>query len=66
MKFSPTSLPPLWSIAPCPFVNKGHQTYTSLWLHLKFCIQVILETSQNFEVQCIVKNRLVLPKTYVP
>jgi hypothetical protein len=44
MNFFPTSLPPSWSNAPCPFVNKGHQTIaTSLWLKLKFCIQTILK-----------------------
>jgi hypothetical protein len=36
MKFSPISFPPLWFNAPCPFVDKGHQTIvTSLWLHVK-------------------------------
>ncbi len=50
MKKFPTSLPPLWSNAPCFFVHKGHQTIaTSLWLHPKFCIQTTLETPWNFE-----------------
>jgi hypothetical protein len=45
MKFSPTSLPLMWSKAPCPFVDKGHQTIiTSLWLNPKIFIQTILET----------------------
>ncbi len=45
MKFSPTSSPPLWSSAPCLFVDKKHQTTTtSLWLNLKFGIQTIPET----------------------
>jgi hypothetical protein len=61
MKFFPTSSPPLWSNAPCPFVDKGHQTIAiSLWLHLKFCIQTILKTFQNFKAWCIAKNCLVL------
>ncbi len=42
MNFFPTSSPPSWSNAPCLFVDKGHQTITtSLWSHLKFCIQTI-------------------------
>ncbi len=62
-----TSSPPLWSNTPCPFVDKGHQTFAiSLWLHLKIFIQTILETFQNFEVWYIMKNHLILPKTYAP
>jgi len=49
MKFSPTSLPPLWSNAPYPFADKRRQTIaTSLWLHQKIFIQTILETLSNF------------------
>ncbi len=45
MKFSPMSSPLRWSNAPCPFVDKGHQTIaTSLCLNPKFCIQTILKT----------------------
>jgi hypothetical protein len=67
MKFSPTSLPPLLANAPCPFMDKGHQTIaTSLLLHSKFCIQAILETLQNFKVECIMRNCLVMPKPYAP
>jgi hypothetical protein len=67
MNYFPTSLPPMWSNAPCPFVDKRHQTIaTSLRLHLKFFIQTNLETLENFEVWCIAKNHLVLPKTYAP
>jgi hypothetical protein len=50
MKFSPTSLPPLWSNAPCAFVDKRHQTIaTSLWVNLKFYIQTISKTFQKFK-----------------
>jgi hypothetical protein len=67
IKFYTISLPPPWSNAPCPLVDKGHQTIArSLLLHPKFCIQTILEILWNFEVQCIMKNHLVLPKTYPP
>jgi hypothetical protein len=67
MKFCPTSLPPLWSNAPCHFVDKKHQTNTtSLWLNLRFCIQTISKTSRKFKVICITKIRLVMPKIYVP
>jgi len=67
MNFFPTSSPPLWSSAPCPFVDKGHQTIaTSLWLNPKFCIQTILETPWKFKAWCIARICLVLPKTYVP
>jgi uncharacterized Ntn-hydrolase superfamily protein len=51
MKFSPTSLPPLWSGAPCPFVDKGHQIIaTNLWMNPKFCIQTILKTPWKSKV----------------
>jgi hypothetical protein len=54
MKFSFTSSPSPWSNAPCPFVDKGHQTIaTSLWLNLKFCIQTILETPHKSEVHVL-------------
>jgi hypothetical protein len=67
MKFSPTSLPLLWSNAPYPFADKRRQTIaTSLWLHQKFFIQTILETLQIFEVQCIAKNFFALLKNYAP
>jgi len=66
MNFFPTSLPSLWSTAPCPFVNKRHQAITSLWVHLKICIQTILETFRNSEVRCIAKNHLIQRKTYAP
>jgi hypothetical protein len=50
MKISPISSSPPWSNAPCPFVDKGHQTIaTSLWLNPNFCIQTIPETLQKFE-----------------
>ncbi len=39
---------------------------TSLWLNSKFCIQTIPKTRWKFEVQCIVKICLILPRTYVP
>jgi hypothetical protein len=45
VKFSPTSSPPMWSNAPYPFVDKGHQTIAiSLCLNPKFCIQTISKT----------------------
>jgi hypothetical protein len=67
MKFSPTSLPPLWFNAPFHFVDKRHQTIaTSLWLNPKFCIKTIPETFEKSEAQCIAKIHLVLPKTYAP
>ncbi len=67
MKFSPTSLPPLWSNAPCPFMDKRQQTIvTSLWLNPKFCIQTILKTLWKSKVWCIARIHLILLKTYVP
>jgi len=67
MKFSPTSSPFLWSSAPCPFMDKGHQTIaTSLWLNSKFCIQTILETPHKSEIQCTMRICLILPKMYAP
>jgi len=66
MKKIPTILPPLWSILPSLFVDKGHQTIViSLWPHLKFCIQTIPKTFQNFEVQCIMGNCLIQLETYI-
>jgi hypothetical protein len=65
MKFSSTSSPPSQSNAPCPFVDKGHQTIaTSLWLNLKICIQTIPKTLQKFKAWCITRIHLVLPKTF--
>jgi len=67
MKFSPTSLPPLWFNAPCHFVGKRHQTITtSLWLNPKKFIKTIPKTLEKSEAQCIAKIHLVLPKTYAP
>jgi hypothetical protein len=65
MNFFSTSLPPLWYSAPCPSVDKGHQTIaTSLWLNPKFCSQTILEILWKFETWCITRIHLVLPKNY--
>jgi len=67
MNSFPTSLPPSWSNAPCPFVDKGHQTIpTSLWLNLKFCIQTIPKTFRKSEARCIARNHSIMPKTYAP
>ncbi len=45
VKFSPTISPPVWLNAPCPFVDKGHQTIaTSLCMNPKFCIESIPKT----------------------
>jgi hypothetical protein len=66
-EFSPTSSPPLCSNAPCPFVDKRHQTIaTSLWLNPKFCIQAILKTLRKSKAWCIANIHLVLPVAYVP
>jgi hypothetical protein len=57
----------MWSNAPCPFVDKRHQTITTnLWLNLKICIQTILKTPQKPKVLCIARICLVMPKNYVP
>jgi hypothetical protein len=64
MKLSPTSLPPMWSNAPCPFVDQT--IATNLCMNPKFCIQTILKTPSKFKVRCIVRIHLLLPKSYAP
>ncbi len=67
MKFFPTSLPPLWSSAPCPFMHKRHQTIaTSLWLHKKKLHSNHSRNPSKFQSLMYCKKPSSFAKNFVP